>query len=89
MTCGAQSPAMAAQLAQTQQIANAQTPEQRERLIKLKSDPELKALFDEIQSNGAGAYLLLGSCLLLMQGKDRWTAAPQLPSSCSECNKHQ
>ena len=52
-----QSPAMAAQLAQTQSIANAQTPEQRERLLKLKSDPELKAMFDEIESKGPGGLL--------------------------------
>ena len=50
-----QSPAMAAQLAQTQSIANAQSPEQKERLLKLKQDPDLKAMFDDIESNGAGA----------------------------------
>ena len=43
---------MAAQLAQTQSIAAAQSPEQRERLTKLKQDPELKEMFDDIQANG-------------------------------------
>ena len=50
---GLQSPGMAAQLAQTQNIAAAQSPEQQERLTRLKDDPELKDMFDDIQANGA------------------------------------
>ena len=48
---------MAAQLAQTQNIAAAQSPEQRERLIKLKDDPELKDMFEDIQANGPGGVV--------------------------------
>ena len=57
-----QSPGMAAQLAQTQQIANSQSPEQRERLLRLKSDPELKEMFDDIESKGPGLPLLSCCC---------------------------
>ena len=54
---------MAAQLTQTQSIAAAQSPEQRERLTKLKDDPELKGMFDDIQANGAGRPRCLASRL--------------------------
>ena len=49
---------MAAELAQTQRVANMQTPEQQEKLMLLKDDPELKEMFDDIQENGAGELLI-------------------------------
>ena len=62
--CLLQNPSMAAELAQSQQIANMQSPEQQEKLMRLKDDPELKDMFDYIQKNGAG---MCQSCALILR----------------------
>lgn len=38
------------------------TPEQREKLAALKADPELKLVFDDIESNGPGMTM---NCLIM------------------------
>lgn len=43
---------MAEQMVNLQQSAAQATPEQREKLAALKTDPELKMVFDDIETNG-------------------------------------
>ena len=47
-----QNPGMAQQMVNLQQSAAQATPEQREKLAALKTDPELKMVFDDIEANG-------------------------------------
>ena len=76
---------MAAQLAQTQNIAAAQSPEQRERLAKLKDDPELKDMFEDIQANGAGELTGSAGLCHLWQSSlcSSWQAAESALLDCS------
>ena len=49
-----QQPGMAQQMINLQTAAAKATPEQREKMAALKSDPELKLIFDDIEQNGPG-----------------------------------
>lgn len=51
-----QTPGMAQQMIQLQDSAAQATPEQREKLSTLKTDPELKLIFDDIERNGPSKH---------------------------------
>lgn len=54
--CCLQNPGMAQQMVSLQQSAAQATPEQREKLAALKTDPELKLIFDDIEANGPSKH---------------------------------
>ena len=56
---------MAQQMLGLQSAAAKATPEQKEKMSALKSDPELKLIFDDIEQNGPGDCLKTSSQILL------------------------
>ena len=54
MSVHLQNPGMAQQMASLHTSAAQATPEQREKLAALKTDPELKQVFDNIEAHGPG-----------------------------------